>query len=241
MLKSTWNRIRGLRWIYVFMLSVTLSHEASNLKSLIHDISHENKKLKPQNTHEKENWTHEIPTRKHFGPTKYTREKILDPRNTHGKNYWTHTKYQSDKISDPRNTRKGTITRWYETHETHNDTWPTKFRTFWWPITTTTITSRNTFNKKSPTNEKVLLTHKKSLLQDLLKCKKDLLTYTKNLRQIATANSCGKFPRQIPAANSRGDSKDKLSWKAATGIFWGQFPTTNSQIMRKWCGVIFSL
>ena len=29
----------------------------------------------PQSTHEKKNWTHEIPTRKNFEPTKYSREK----------------------------------------------------------------------------------------------------------------------------------------------------------------------
>ena len=34
--------------------------------------------------------------------------------------------------------------------------------------------------------------------------KKDLLTNTKTPRQIAMANPCGKFPRQISAANSRG-------------------------------------
>ena len=34
-------------------------------------------------THGRKFWTHEIPTRKYFGPTKYAREKILDPRNTH--------------------------------------------------------------------------------------------------------------------------------------------------------------
>ena len=32
----------------------------------------------------------------------------------------------------------------------------------------------------------------------------DLLTNTKNPRQIATANSCGKFSRQIAMANSHG-------------------------------------
>ena len=32
--------------------------------------------------YEREFWTHEIPTRKHLGPAKYPREKILDPRNT---------------------------------------------------------------------------------------------------------------------------------------------------------------
>ena len=43
------------------------------------------KNLNPQNTHEKNFWTHEIPTRKTFGPTKYPREKIWEPRNIHEK------------------------------------------------------------------------------------------------------------------------------------------------------------
>ena len=46
--------------------------------------------LDPQSTHEKKFWTHEIPTRKNFGPTTYLREKILDPRNTYEKKFWTH-------------------------------------------------------------------------------------------------------------------------------------------------------
>ena len=37
--------------------------------------------------HEKKNWTHEIPTRRNFGPTKYPRENILDPQNTHEGKY----------------------------------------------------------------------------------------------------------------------------------------------------------
>ena len=56
-----------------------------------------------------------------------------------------------------------------------------------------------------------MLTYKKGLLpykQDILTSrKKDLLTNTKNPRQIAkanfTANSCVKFSRQIPTANSQ--------------------------------------
>ena len=64
-----------------------------------------------------------------------------------------------------------------------------------------TITRRNTVNKENLTNQKVLHTYKKGLppyKQDLLTyTKKNLLINTKNLRQIATANSSGKFPRQI--------------------------------------------
>ena len=46
--------------------------------------------VEPQNTHEKKTETHETPTRKIFGPTKYPREKFPDPQNTHEKNFWTH-------------------------------------------------------------------------------------------------------------------------------------------------------
>ena len=38
----------------------------------------------PRNTHEKKFLTHEIPTRKGFGLTKYPREKVLDPRRHDG-------------------------------------------------------------------------------------------------------------------------------------------------------------
>ena len=53
---NCWNRIHVLRWIYVFLFSVTLSHAANNWKSL---------------NHEKNVCTHEIPTRKNFGTMKY--------------------------------------------------------------------------------------------------------------------------------------------------------------------------
>ena len=51
-------------------------------------------------THERKFWTHEIPTRKNLGPTKYPKEKIWDSPNTHGK-----------KILDPQNTHEGTTTQ----------------------------------------------------------------------------------------------------------------------------------
>ena len=35
-------------------------------------------------------WSHEIPTLKNWGPTKYSREKIGDPQNTHKKKLETH-------------------------------------------------------------------------------------------------------------------------------------------------------
>ena len=62
----------------------------------------------------------------------------------------------------------------------------------WWPITTTTITKRNTINKENLTNKKVLPTYKRGLppyKQDLLTyTKKSLLRNTKNPQEIATAN-----------------------------------------------------
>ena len=71
-----------------------------------------------------------------------------------------------------------------------------------WPITITAITRRNTVNKENLTNQKVLRTYRKGLppyKQNLLiYTKKDSLIYIqKNKRQIATANSHNKFPRQI--------------------------------------------
>ena len=41
-------------------------------------------------THERKFWTHEIPTRKNFGPTKHPRKKIWDTRNIHERIFWTH-------------------------------------------------------------------------------------------------------------------------------------------------------
>ena len=45
-------------------------------------VSYENDMKYPQ---ENNFGLKKIPLRKNFGPTKYTREKILDPRNTHKK------------------------------------------------------------------------------------------------------------------------------------------------------------
>ena len=47
--------------------------------------SHEKKIFDPRNTHEKKLRTHDISTRKNFGPTKYPREKNSNARNTHEK------------------------------------------------------------------------------------------------------------------------------------------------------------
>ena len=81
-----------------------------------------------RNIHEKKFWTHEIPTRKNFGLTKYPWEKIWTHEISTRKNFGL-TNYPREKISDPRNTHKkkildprrhgGTIARdprWHETH-----------------------------------------------------------------------------------------------------------------------------
>ena len=62
-------------------------------------------------THTKKFWTHELPKRKIFGPTKHPPEKISDPRITHEKIFRVHeitrrknlepTKYSRVKISNP--------------------------------------------------------------------------------------------------------------------------------------------
>ena len=101
MLKLVCNKIRGLKFIYIFLFSVTLSHAANNWKYLNHEISH--KKMDSQNTHEK-----------NFEPSKYPRRKILDPRITCGKKFWT-TKIPTRKSFGP------TKAQW------HDGTWPTKF------------------------------------------------------------------------------------------------------------------
>ena len=79
MLKLIWNRLRSLRCICVFLLSVTFSHAANNGKLLNHEI-----------THEKKSWTQKMPTRKKFEPTKYPRER-LDHATLKHLNYATTT------------------------------------------------------------------------------------------------------------------------------------------------------
>ena len=72
----------------------------------------------------------------------------------------------------------------------------------------------HTVNKENLTNKKLLLAHKKGFLL----YKQYLLTYTKKRfasiykkpRQLATANSCGKFLLQIPTENSRGKFPRKI-------------------------------
>ena len=52
--------------------------------------------------------------KKHFGPTKYPREKMSDPPNTLKKRFRIH---------------EGTRAQWYEIHETHIGTRPMEFGT----------------------------------------------------------------------------------------------------------------
>ena len=75
---------------------------------------HKKKTLNPRKHPRGKVWTHKIPTRKNFAPTKYPREKMRDPRNTH------------EKKLRP---QEGTVTRWHETHETHNGKRLTEFST----------------------------------------------------------------------------------------------------------------
>ena len=136
LLKSVWNKIPDWDvYVYFCFLSFFLMQRTT-----------ENFWITKLATREKK-WTHEIPTRKNFestkyqlqnilhpqnnhwkifGPKKYPRDKILDPKNIHKKNF-APTKYPREKISNPRNTYEGRMTRWYETHDIHNDTRPTKF------------------------------------------------------------------------------------------------------------------
>ena len=53
-------------------------------------------------------WTHEIRTRKNFGPIKYPREKNLGARNTMRKKFQP-TKYPREKILNPRNIHEKTF------------------------------------------------------------------------------------------------------------------------------------
>ena len=136
MLKSIWNRIRGLRCIYVILFSVSLSHAAKNWKPLNHEINQEKKigptkysweKIveDPQNTLEKNICTHKIPRRKTFVPPKYKWEKVSDPRNFHEKKFGTHeipTRKYSGSKKYPRR-HDGTMSLdpqdllWHKTHE----------------------------------------------------------------------------------------------------------------------------
>ena len=72
-------------------------------------------------------------------------------------------------------------------------------------ITATAVTIRNTVNREILIN-KDLLTYRKGLIsikKDSFAKKKNLFTQKKGLNK-PTANSHGKFPRQMAAANRHG-------------------------------------
>ena len=110
MLKSIWNRMHGLRCVYVLLFFLTLSHATSKLKSLNHKIDHV---------------IHEIPTRRILGATKHTREKILNPQNTHKKTFRTYEIPTIKSFGPAKYPRKyyGTMAldpghlRWHATHQ----------------------------------------------------------------------------------------------------------------------------
>ena len=66
-------------------------------------------------------WTHEIPTRKNFWPTKFSWEKKFQP-----KKHSQQKKIRTHEIPTRKNSGL-TMARWHEIHETHNDTSPQKF------------------------------------------------------------------------------------------------------------------
>ena len=69
--------------IYLFLfLTYTLTRYLRNI--------YKKKFLNPRRYPREKVWTHEIPTRKNFRPTKYPWEKMWDPRNTHEKKFSTH-------------------------------------------------------------------------------------------------------------------------------------------------------
>ena len=87
---SSWNRfvIEYPVWD-VFLFSETLSHVATNWKSLNHKISH-TKKMDPWDNHNKKFCTHEIPTWKIYLSKKYSPENVLKSQNVRDKIFRTH-------------------------------------------------------------------------------------------------------------------------------------------------------
>ena len=66
-------------------------------------------------------------------------------------------------------------------------------------------------------------------------------THGKFLRQIATANSHGNFLRQILTANSHGKFQRQLPAANSHGKFSQQIPTANSRICKAEDGVEYPL
>ena len=77
-------------------MPLSLMWSATENKEVTHERkfrTHEiptRKNLGPTKYPRKKTGTHEIPRRKFFGPTKYPRAKILAPRNTHEQKFWAH-------------------------------------------------------------------------------------------------------------------------------------------------------
>ena len=87
---SSWNRFVLEYPVWdVFLFSATLSHVATNWKSLNHKISHA-KKMDPWDNHNKKFWTHEIPTGKISLSKKYSPENVLKSQNVRDKKFRTH-------------------------------------------------------------------------------------------------------------------------------------------------------
>ena len=63
------------------------------------------------NTRDKKILTHETPTRRTFGPTKYTREKILDLRRHHNTRPWPFTMTRDPRCGT-RSTEFSTLVSW---------------------------------------------------------------------------------------------------------------------------------
>ena len=90
--------MRGLRCIYVSLFANNRNlwiMKSAMIKQIGPAKYPRETILDPRNTHEKNFWTYEIPTRKNVRPTKYQ--------------IFVLTKYPQEKISDPRNTHEGPI------------------------------------------------------------------------------------------------------------------------------------
>ena len=110
LLKSIWNRIRSLRYI---SMSLFLMRPATENHEIVHQRKFwtTKKNLGPtkyprekmcylQNTHKEKFRTHEIPKRKYFELTKYSREKILDPRNlAHSQKLLHHYQHSKNELN----------------------------------------------------------------------------------------------------------------------------------------------
>ena len=108
-------RVVGL---YPIAVTLTLSYAANKWKCFTHENNHEKKLLSNKIPLKKYLLTHEIPSRKTLGPTKYLQEKVLDEWHTHNKKYWTYEIPMKAGLHDG-----------HRTHEIHINTSRTKFST----------------------------------------------------------------------------------------------------------------